>query len=357
MVHTIFYFKTRRICVVSMLAVLFLLSHCDVRLHADIITMPRTANDGARVESATMSLAGRNSTNLPRSVHELLSIHPTSRSVGMVFAAHGVPEDADWAIGQVREILRDVDRNRPIVVWIEHAEPLGLPQTVRELQEQFQNPKGPAIQWSRELMRNPMRHEPLSLLFALFKQAQKQEADPMPFFLKTADPYTRHLRAGLGRLNQEGWKIQIQIEKPAFESYLRTLQWNAMNRAAGHWLSLGDGRKAFASLGMAYRFFARSLEVRDQVLGRQMLRSIKQNPDAFHVVIRGIAHEGGMSRCFFDQKISVSSVIQRWYQPAAWGNSNVRISDYLSQYHELPTIETSAGRGFILKQLRGSVAR
>jgi len=357
MVQKILHSKPRRIGVVSMLAVLFLLFSLDVRLHAGVIAMPRTADDSVRVEPATMLLAGRNANHLPRTVHELLSFKGASRSVGMVFAAHGVPEDADWAIGQVQELLSEVDRNRPIVIWIEHAEPLGLPQTVHELQAQFQDPQGPAIQWSRELMRNPLRRESLGLLCALFKQAQTREADPMPFFLKTADPYTSHLRDGIGRLKNEGWKIQIQIEKPAFESYLRTLQWNVMNWAAGHWLSLGDGRKAFASLGMAYRFFARSLDVRDQVLGRQMLRSIKQNPDAFHVVIRGIAHEGGMSRCFFDQKISVSSVIQRWYQPAARGNSNVRISDYLSQYHELPTIETSAGRGFILKQLRGSVTR
>lgn len=271
--------------------------------------------------------------------------------VRMVFSAHGSALDADWAVRQMRILLKGLPRSRSVVVWFEHAYPMGVPGSIPELEARYGDRLQAGTHWSEEILRRPVAPLTLQALHRIFNEARRAEGDARKFFSQTEDPFFARLRKGVGEMRTRGLDVRVQIEEPSFEAYVYYLRHQAMGNLTSYWISSKNPGQAMASLAASYRFFAEFLSLRDRKFGEAIARIGKDHPGAVQLIFRGLAHEAGMKDALSKSGIRFLKVVQ---EPAA-GFARVRqdsaIREYLFRYRQLPSPDTAAGIRFLASQL------
>ncbi|MBI3307466.1 MAG: hypothetical protein HYZ84_06660 [Candidatus Omnitrophica bacterium] len=296
---------------------------------------------------------------IPRNDEAVIARARSARSnlgvsaVRMIFSAHSTTEDGAWAIRQARSILREMKpAHTPLVIWIENAYPAALPQNVQGLQILFGETAPSGKNWYEELSQDRLSPESQVLLENFFNQAVKEE-NAAAAFQNTQNPFFKKLREGIDHLKNLGWKIRIEFEGPSFEAYADDLRRDVMSLVTVHWLTQNKSDRAMAGLGMAYQYISKSLETRDENLSSRIMQDGFHNPDAIHLVFRGLAHEKGMTRSFAKKTASF-----RWIRPAvsktSMVNSKQDIRAYLLKYHELPSMATPHGTRFLSRHLKAT---
>ncbi|MCM8776109.1 MAG: hypothetical protein NC930_07180 [Candidatus Omnitrophica bacterium] len=281
--------------------------------------------------------------------HELAPFSRHKRSadvpVAIVFSAHGTAADAQWTGTQIRRFLKH-DELRTAVIWIEHANPVGLPQTIRELEDRLGDRHRPEWNWIEQFSSDRLSLDASRALRAIFDQAKQEEGDSLRYFFDSEDSFSKGLREEIKSLNNRGYSVQVKIEEASFKSYLDFLRRDAMSLLASYWASRRDEKKSLASLAFGYRWFSESLEDRDQTLAFAIRRECLKNPNAIHIVCRGLAHIGTLSRSLTSQGLSHRYVVQA--DAADRMASDLR--RYVLRYHELPSFENPSGRFLIFRR-------
>lgn len=307
--------------------------------------------------------AGRNfpiefieSENLIKNTSFRNEIQPAAAAVRMIFSAHGTKEDGLWAVRQARSMLSPMRPGRaPVVIWIENAYPAALPQNVRGLESLLGETAPSGKNWYEELAGDSMDPASSALLENIFRQAVSYE-NPAAAFQETQNPFFKKLREGIENLKHLGWEIRVEFEEPSFQAYRDDLSRDVMSLVTVHWLGRGQTGQALASLGLAYRYAAKSLETRDENSASQISGEGRRNSKAIHLVFRGLAHEKAMTDYFNRAKVSFRSIRQTpspGLGPASIypvpGKLNIHA--YLVKFHELPSLDTPQGTGFLCAHL------
>jgi hypothetical protein len=270
------------------------------------------------------------------------------------FSSHATAADAERSLRKMRSFLQGIPKNRPVTVWLEHASPLGLPQSIEDLRAGFADSSGGGVDWIRELTGNAVSVRAEALLRALYREAAKSEPRALSCFAQSQDPFSQTLHRGLERFREEGWNLRYELESPVFEAYLNSLRRDAMGKLTVYWLARGEITKAFVCLAAAYRFFADALRMRDDKFGRQVADRYQQGSGDVHFIFRGVAHEGRLTNFFSARQIRFCAAITG---PGLADAEGERVSDiyrYVLQYHQLPSAQTLHGGLFLIRQLWSS---
>jgi hypothetical protein len=334
------YFKNGRFFAAAVLSVLLLTSDLEAQVSGPSVSglAGNRSVSGQTVADFLMQ---------PESISETFPIYA-------LFSAHATVADAERSLRKMRFFLRNIPKNRPVTVWLEHAAPLGLPQSIEELQSGFGHSAGAAMDWVRELTGDSLSVRAEALLRRLYREAEKSEARALSCFEQAQDPFSQTLRRGIEKFREEGWGLRYELEKPVFEAYLNSLRRDAMGKLAVYWLRRGEIGKALACLSAAYRFFSESLMMRDEKFGRQVADRWHKNPGDVHFIFRGLAHEGGLTNYFSSRQARFCAAITG---PGLDDAAEERVSDihrYVLQYHQLPSAQTLHGGLFLIRQLLSS---
>ncbi|MBI4550282.1 MAG: hypothetical protein HY714_05100 [Candidatus Omnitrophica bacterium] len=264
-------------------------------------------------------------------------------AVQVVLSAHGSARDAEWCSVLIRRSLRDVPADVPVFIWLEHAYPGGMPDTVRGLQRKIPSAAGSAVNWQRELLENTLPHETEIALRDPFERARRKEdlfPEKKPFL---SDDFMRKIHPDLTALAGNPWKIRILREEPSFEAYVEDLRRDALGRMTEYWREKGRKDLALASLALAYRRLKRSLWIRDQALADSIAEIQASHPDSVHFIVRGLAHIETLGKSLSLAGIKHKDSLQTGRQS--------RIQSYLIRHGALPSAETVTGISFLNEEL------
>ena len=274
-----------------------------------------------------------------------------SAPVRMIFSAHGNQTDGSWAVRRARLMLKGINPETPLTIWIENAYPAALPQTVSGIQSLLGQNAPSGKNWCEEFLADTLSVESRALLEKIFRQAVAHE-NPRQAFENTQNPFYKALREGIRDLELRGRNIRLEFEEPSFEAYLDDLRRDVMSLLVLHWTIRHRDQEALASLGLAYRYISKSLETRDENLGVQILSDARLNPGAVHLVFRGLAHEKTMTHYFEKAKMPFRLIHQSPISGRkAYRDTPRDIHAYLAKYRQLPSLETLHGILFLSRHL------
>ncbi len=279
------------------------------------------------------------------------SFTDSTRSVTMIFSSHGSAVDGQWAAGKLIRLGESVPRSKPVVIWIEHAEPAGLPANLEELQQRIPVVHGQPVDWCRELVLYENSGK-IEMLRVLFEQALSAERDPKILFQHATDAYSTQLRKGIEDLRRRGRPVDIRVEEPSAEAYLNMLRRDAMGLMAAYWLRQGKFPEAWASLMLAYRYFDEGLRLRDHLLGERIRRSVLTGVPSQHMIVRGSAHQKNLMD-YWDHHEQKYSCVTQPLESGSGESSRPDLTAYVAEYFSIPQPDTETGRNFIGAQISG----
>lgn len=283
---------------------------------------------------------------LPTQVLVATQFFPSSLSpqadVQFLFSAHVGREDGLWVRQTLLQLLQD-RRPGKCVVWVEHAQPVGLPPSLEKLDQVVGSQKRSSWNWYQELTRRDLAPQVLYFLKHIFKEAQKAEGNPLYYFDQATDAFSAEIRRGIEDARRQGWQVEVRIEQAPFESYLRLFQRDAFGRLVLYWLIKQDTGKALAALEASYRVFEESLKLRDRETLALLDKAVEEDPFAVHVVICGVAHTVTMMGLIHRRNFRVQ--VHQQDQPRS------DIHTFLLAHRQLPTVRSRVGQNFLLMKL------
>ena len=98
---------------------------------------------------------------------------PLEVPVYLVLGRHLTCRDGRLKVEEILQVTRTLEQDRPIVIWIEHAQPAAMPDNLEELQAlSFRAGKG-AVDWREELSKEDIKTELRALL-------EREKTPPYP---------------------------------------------------------------------------------------------------------------------------------------------------------------------------------
>jgi hypothetical protein len=260
----------------------------------------------------------------------------------LILSAHGSLNDAEWCLSAIRDLLRSVPADVPVYIWLEHAYPTGIPDTLGGLQQKIPAPGGTEINWRREFTEWPLPHETEMALREPFEKArQKEKLFPgeMAFhdgeFMKKI---YRELMPLRGNRN-----LRIKREEPSFGAYLEDLRRDLMGHMTTYWLDKNRKDLALASLALAYRNLKRSLWIRDHELAASISQVRAKNPESLHFIVRGLAHIETLGKALSSAGIGHENSLPTYERSP--------IEGYLIRHGALPSADSVPGVRFLNEEL------
>lgn len=262
------------------------------------------------------------------------------------FSSHAAKEDAAWALAGLEMEIARLPQHAEIVLWMEHAYPLGLPYTVEELKRQIPETEIQNQNWYQILLSESLPDEVEEILRFMFEASLSTEGKELQDFLQNKDPFSSAIWQVAGRLRAEGKNIRIEIEAPNFDAYVNHLRQDAMGHLATHWIGTDNKVQALASLASSYRYFSKALDERDRSLAQQIKVDQNRFPRGIHFIFRGLAHAIDLPSTLNARGFSALS----YFQPSAAQN-DADIHHFLLKYRQLPSLENLPGLLFLSRQL------
>lgn len=268
-------------------------------------------------------------------------------SVRVIYSRHATAGDSQWVTGQLEKAVRELGQQE-VVLWIEHAQPAGLPLSAQQARLLFHQAghTETGFHFYEALLDGTAHPEVLNFLRKIYDVSVTQE-DARRLFENTQDPFTRQIREGIRDLEQKHYRVRIRIENAPFESYVNLLRRDAMSLLVPYWLDRGEETKAMAALYQAFGYYYESLELRDKKLTDEVASTAK---DTAQVIFRGLAHESVLDSFLTESGLHSLEVIQKPDEET----SQAAFHRFLSEYRRLPDIETPEGRLFFLDQLEAA---
>lgn len=268
---------------------------------------------------------------------------PLLDPVRIVFSYHGTSGDGQWTAEQIQLMQEGVEHDRPIVIWLEHASPVGLPVDYPGFERLLSHVYGMPPGWIRqEMARQPMDPQFERVLREIYQSFQSREISPQAYLQQLGDPFGLKVRGAVARLSNRQ-RVQISWEESLFTAYVNHLKMGVMQGVAFGFLAEGNHEEALRRIASTIGYLREADRLRDEALVLKLTQAHRTHPNALHIVIRGIGHAPVVTGIVSQQGIRVRTVLQQTIQ------SFDPVSRFQSQ--GFPSFDSAEGRRLLFEIL------